>query len=1350
MFKRISSRAFRTTKNLSKPLKIALIVLVILGAIALMPAVLAALPQVDSILLTSIPPGNSTTADLILESTVSDPDADPVKKIINWYKDGSSLAVLNMPFEGGSSSTFTKDYSGYGNNGTVTNAVWRATGGHDGFGAYEFDGSGDYIGLGNNSSLEIDGDLTISFWLYWRGGTTYLLSKGSGNDNTQEFQPTILSNRPYFYIGNAAGDNASRYNSGYTLSTNTWYHLAFVIDGSIARIYVNGAEQGSGGTIPSRQNNSDPVRISGRSGGPSTYDLDGFIDEVAIYNKRLSPEQINALYQNRTDLIVSQETEDGEVWQASVTPNDGVGDGVEVYSNRVTIGVASTPDIIGPAITVDAVYPASKKSKDFIDLQFTVEDDTGILPSGVSVSGVTYNLGGNPSMCTVINSKKFQCEIFVTSSGDVTITASDTASPANTTIDTSQTGYIIDKIAPASSVLINGFPPSSGWYNSAVDVTLSATDAGGAGVKKIRYSTNGGSSYSDYSVPVHVAAEGITDFRYYAEDNAETGMTVSDPYTKLMLHMNGTGGGTTFTDSSPTTKTASAVGNANTSTAQYKWTSAAYLDGAGDAVSVDNHTDFYIDGGAFTIDLWYYNLGTNSALISKGYYTAGANGNWYLGVYAGNIYFNFGDGASYTQVFTSGAGVVANTWYHIALVREGTGTNQTKIYVNGALKGTGTVSNAKIGNNTYPIIVGRSTNGSAIDFRGYIDEVRFSNVARWTSAFTPPTVEYSPPPTYGNLETPANSLFIKIDTNLPTTPTLLHPTVGDYTSLGTASSPYTVNWSSPDTGPSLHHYKLYRKIDAGSFALYQDNLTTDYFSETGLLDGTKYTYKVVAVNSAGNESSDSNEGDITIDRIGPDRPSISGPVWSTGTAAITWGGVADNVGGIGIVDHYSLFRTSGGCTIGSCASEGPIVSGVDKTYYRIGETGDFSVYTGPVIVNTPGENTFYYYSTDKAGNMEDVKSLVIKIDADSDNDGVYNNYDNCPTVSAAYYQGCPSAIQVNAEDWTLTILDDKNRPKSTKGPLAGLPVKIYDYNLIKKDYSTCKDNWKEENDEGEEGDSEDCVKPNEYDAIVAKYIPLYTGTTDATGMVKIGVYANDKVTPPVKYIVIGDWEDALSYNKLHNKLVKKVHVHENKTKKVKMRLECVTGSTDKKCYSAKKTIVSGSGNLDIMEPEYIEYTDGQEYYPIIFQSSDNFIVEVSVMLPEGWIPDTTQIIRQIPVGTIDTVQFKLTPDSQALANSSEISISAVKGQKSKSGVGSTTINYGVIGHAKKEYKSSYNVGPKNILNKTKPENTPETFFELLQGGQFQERIEANKRVTQEVRNKNLSQRVKNFIRRVFD
>jgi len=77
--------------------------------------------------------------------------------------------------------------------------------------------------------------------------------------------------------------------------------------------------------------------------------FNGTIDDVRIWNVALSQEQVVALYNNRTDLIVSQETSKGEVWSGCITPNDAYVDGLRNCSQNLTIlnSVPSTNVTLG-------------------------------------------------------------------------------------------------------------------------------------------------------------------------------------------------------------------------------------------------------------------------------------------------------------------------------------------------------------------------------------------------------------------------------------------------------------------------------------------------------------------------------------------------------------------------------------------------------------------------------------------------------------------------------------------------------------------------------------------------------------------------------------------------------------------------------------------------------------------------------------------------------------------------------------------------------------------------------------------------------------------------------------------
>ena len=84
---------------------------------------------------------------------------------------------------------------------------------------------------------------------------------------------------------------------------------------------------------------------------------------------------------------------------------------------------------------------------------------------------------------------------------------------------------------------------------------------------------------------------------------------------------------------------------------------------------------------------------------------------------------------------------VANTWYHIAGVRQG---NTFRIYVNGVQEGTTTNSGA-IHDPTTPFVIGAVNSGGSAGLKGYMDQIRISNVCRYPdgTSFTPPTAQFT-------------------------------------------------------------------------------------------------------------------------------------------------------------------------------------------------------------------------------------------------------------------------------------------------------------------------------------------------------------------------------------------------------------------------------------------------------------------------------------------------------------------------------------------------------------------------------------------------------------------------------
>ena len=88
----------------------------------------------------------------------------------------------------------------------------------------------------------------------------------------------------------ANGSSSSLVNSSTSLSLNTWYHIACTYDGTKLRIYVNGVEDNSVDTslIP----NYDSAKLYIGSSHGNIYYLNGFLNDVRIYNHCLQPRKL--------------------------------------------------------------------------------------------------------------------------------------------------------------------------------------------------------------------------------------------------------------------------------------------------------------------------------------------------------------------------------------------------------------------------------------------------------------------------------------------------------------------------------------------------------------------------------------------------------------------------------------------------------------------------------------------------------------------------------------------------------------------------------------------------------------------------------------------------------------------------------------------------------------------------------------------------------------------------------------------------------------------------------------------------------------------------------------------------
>ena len=153
------------------------------------------------------------------------------------------------------------------------------------------------------------------------------------------------------------------------------------------------------------------------------------------------------------------------------------------------------------------------------------------------------------------------------------------------------------------------------------------------------------------------------------------------------------------------------------------------FDGTGDFLTIPNSSDFHFGTGDFTIEFWVYQNASSGMIMGaqsafQFYISSGT-----LAMYCGTAADNY-DNISDASFF----GALANdTWQHIAFVRSGTTFYG---FVDGTAVSTDTGISATVYAFTSIVGIGEHSTGSYVWDGGYLDEIRISDSARYTSDFS--------------------------------------------------------------------------------------------------------------------------------------------------------------------------------------------------------------------------------------------------------------------------------------------------------------------------------------------------------------------------------------------------------------------------------------------------------------------------------------------------------------------------------------------------------------------------------------------------------------------------------------
>jgi hypothetical protein len=225
------------------------------------------------------------------------------------------FADHNVAITGGTGSGQTRTISGNTATELTVSSAWTTT--PDATSTYHitgtteagkfgnggnFDGADDYVNIGSPTVLDDMYELTYSAWIYpTADGDRDMLSKA---DYYKEFRLAGTSPNMYLRVCAAStlSENSACSNSSAgSITLNTWQHVTATYNHNgdqIARLYINGQEVSYSlqekfeGALESDA--SGDLNL-GRRGNGSRY-FSGSIDEVRIYNRALTPAEVQSLY----------------------------------------------------------------------------------------------------------------------------------------------------------------------------------------------------------------------------------------------------------------------------------------------------------------------------------------------------------------------------------------------------------------------------------------------------------------------------------------------------------------------------------------------------------------------------------------------------------------------------------------------------------------------------------------------------------------------------------------------------------------------------------------------------------------------------------------------------------------------------------------------------------------------------------------------------------------------------------------------------------------------------------------------------------------------------------------------
>jgi hypothetical protein len=634
------------------------------------------------------------------------------------------------------SGTQAGDFSGNGNNGTLTNGPTWVNGR---FGkALLFDGSTQHINW--SSPLVTAAPFTVCAWFkadqlattkgdemqIWTSSDT--VGGGSLKWFSMRIDDAVGNEDKVQVVTRQDGTIASFYTTS-AITAQKWHHACYVEIASNSReVYLDAGNKGTDSTsVTPTGVDTTNVGILQTDQVPTYFDpFDGIIDEVRIYNRVLTATEIAALYQSGSAKFASSKTLTTGTTLADGLVGHWTFDGYDMLQNVSDVsGQGNNGNLQGQTSTTTVVGKLGQA------LSFDGVDDY------VSTADIPFG-GTNPiSICAWINpSDVTHTHTPVVQSGEIFVRVTN---PGKVEFALNSFTTNDRATSPSGTVSAGEWSHLCGTYATGGDITMYAD-----GVSVANVTPTG--SYEDKAADFYISPDDsqrfvglIDDVRIYNRTltasevkqlyklGAAEVAASSQTLTRGSRLSDGLVGHWTFDGYDMLQNVADVSGQGNNGSLQGQTSTSTVIGKLGQALSFGNGSSIDITS-AITISAWIKTSGaavTIARIVDK-FTGAGVNG-YMLSV--GNntggvedfLYFDVGGTSGFDVSGTSD--IDDGEWHHVVGVNDLT---NVFVYVDGVQENSDTGGAPQSDSNP---LIGKNNQDATHNFVGIIDDVRIYNRA---------------------------------------------------------------------------------------------------------------------------------------------------------------------------------------------------------------------------------------------------------------------------------------------------------------------------------------------------------------------------------------------------------------------------------------------------------------------------------------------------------------------------------------------------------------------------------------------------------------------------------------------